>query len=139
MYFFQLLLGHLTDLQVASVDTTYQKLSPTTHLLAHSILMFPHKPSTQYGLQIQFAIYSKLLKHVQGLALKTSTRHTPTAAVTTGLKVGVRDHQQSLTWRPHGMGRYMKFNQVRDVRGCLTMKGSKSKHQNFKIDSKMDW
>ena len=36
---------------------------------------FTIKPSTHYNFYIQFAIYSKLLKHVEGLALNTSTWH----------------------------------------------------------------
>ena len=83
-YFFKLLLGHLTDLQqnlqVASVDKTYQKLSPISHLVVRSISRFAIKPSTHYNFHIQFAIYSKLLEHVEGLALNTSTWHTPMAA-----------------------------------------------------------
>ena len=41
---------------------------------------FAIKPSTHYNFHIQFSIYSKLLKHGKGLALNTSTWHTPTAA-----------------------------------------------------------
>ena len=61
---FQLLLGHLTDLhqtlQVASVDKT--------------------KSSSHHKFHIKFAIYSKLLKHVEGVALNTSTWQIHTAA-----------------------------------------------------------
>ena len=48
------------------------------------------KPSTQYTLHIQFAIYSKLLKHVEGLALNTSMWHTLTHVDCEGLFIA--DH-----------------------------------------------
>ena len=43
-------------------------------------LCFAIKPSTHYNFHIQFAIYSKLLKHAQGLALNTFMWHNPMAA-----------------------------------------------------------
>uniref|UniRef100_A0A671UBJ5 C-type lectin domain-containing protein n=1 Tax=Sparus aurata TaxID=8175 RepID=A0A671UBJ5_SPAAU len=63
---------------MGSVDKTYQKLSPTSHRVAR--WCFAIKPSSHYNFHMQFAIYSKLLKHVEGVALNTSTQHIPTAA-----------------------------------------------------------
>ena len=88
MHFFQLLLGHLTNLdqtlQVASVDKTYQKLSPLRHTWwpwwCNTFSCFTIKPSSHYNFHIQFAIYSKLLKYVEGLVLNIYTWQTPMAA-----------------------------------------------------------
>ena len=54
---------------------SYQKLSPPSHLLAvllRSILMLRHDAGSPSNLNIQFHIYSKVLAHVEGVALNTS-------------------------------------------------------------------
>ena len=59
-YFFELLPGDFTDL--------------------HDTLYTATMDSPDNNFQVQFAIYFKLLKHVEGLVLNTSMRHTQTAA-----------------------------------------------------------
>ena len=51
-----------------------------THRWRAPFWCFAIKQSTHFNFHIQFAIYSKLLKHVDGLALNTSTWHNLTAA-----------------------------------------------------------
>ena len=53
-------------------DLSYQKLSPTFHLVGvvvQFILKLGHKASSSYDVNIQFCIYTKFLTHVEGVSL----------------------------------------------------------------------
>ena len=74
-------LFHTTDFTVSQFHRhtlkmkSDQKLSPPSHLLAvvvPSTLMLRHEARNPDSFNIQFPIYTKVLTHVEGVALKTS-------------------------------------------------------------------
>ena len=75
---------HETQVTTSPWATKAQNLSKAfTYVTPRGEVHFdasPKKTSTHYNFHIHFAIYSKLLRHVEGLALNTSAWHTPTAA-----------------------------------------------------------